>query len=344
MDLNKLIRKNILALAPYSTARDEYKGEIGTYLDANENPYDNNFNRYPDPYQNELKSVIAEIKGISPDNIFLGNGSDEAIDLMYRIFCEPRSDEAVVIKPSYGMYSVAAHINDVKTAEVALTDDYELDTKAVFEAVNKNTKIIFLCSPNNPSGNLLDKNDVISIIESFSGIVVIDEAYIDFCDDEGFVPLLNRYDNIVILQTLSKAWGMAGLRLGMAFASKEIINYMTKVKYPYNINCVAQKLVLEELISKREQKGAELKEIIAERDFLIKELNNIDYIEKVYPSDSNFILIKLKEATTLYNHMIGKTVIVRDRSRVFKCADTLRITVGTPSENRKVLDILHNYR
>lgn len=341
MDIKKYIRENILALAPYSTARDEYQGEIGTYLDANENPYNNDYNRYPDPYQSDLKQIISEIKGVSPKNIFLGNGSDEAIDLIYRIFCEPKCDEAVIIKPSYGMYTVCAKINDIKYTEVALNEQYELSAKSVLNAVTAKTKVIFLCSPNNPSGNLLSRNEIDTIITSFDGIVVIDEAYIDFSEDKGYVEMLNTFSNLIVLQTLSKAWGLAGLRLGMAFASQEIISFMTKVKYPYNINCVTQQIVADELTAKRYKKENELKEIISQREELALKLKKISYIDKVYSSDSNFILIKTDKATELYNYLINKGVIVRDRSRVFGCSDTLRITVGTPEENKKVLSILN---
>lgn len=344
MELIKLIRKNIMDLAPYSTARDEYKGEIGVYLDANESPYANGFNRYPDPYQQELKSVIARMRQVSPENVFLGNGSDEAIDLLYRIFCEPRLDQALAIRPSYGMYAVAARINDVRLIEADLTDDYQLDAEALLQAVTPRTKLIFLCSPNNPTGNLLNKREVMRVLEKFDGIVVIDEAYIDFSEDRGFVPVLNRYANLVILQTLSKAWGMAGLRVGMAFSSPEIISCMTKVKYPYNINGVAQKLAIGELLGQQLQKELQLREIISQRELLLKELKKIGYIENVYPSDANFILIKVPGATRLYHHLIEKKRIIRDRSKVFKCADTLRITVGTPGENRELVEILKNYK
>lgn len=340
MKLDRIIRKNIAALAPYSTARDEYKGEIGIYIDANENPYPTGYNRYPDPHQSTLKKVISEIKNIPTKNIFLGNGSDEAIDLLFRVFCEPKEDEAIVITPSYGMYSVCANINNVKLISVQLDNEYFLEADAILKNVTPSTKLIFLCSPNNPSGNLLNKDEIIKIITNFEGIVAIDEAYIDFAEDEGFVPLLNTYDNIVVLQTLSKAWGMAGLRLGMAFASEEIIDVMTKVKYPYNINCAGQHLVLEELTINREKKEAEFKEIISEREILKVELSKIKYIEKVYPSDANFILIKVPEATKLYNFLISKTVIVRNRSRITGCADTLRLTVGTPEENITLLNLL----
>ncbi|MFI3262060.1 MAG: histidinol-phosphate transaminase [Rikenellaceae bacterium] len=340
MDITKYIRPNILSLAPYSTARDEYQGEIGIYLDANENPYDNNYNRYPDPHQKELKKVISEIKKVSTENLFLGNGSDEAIDLVFRIFCEPKIDEALIIKPSYGMYSVCAKINDVKFTEAALSADYELIAEDLLKAVTPETKVIFLCSPNNPSGNLLNRKEVNKVITSFDGIVVIDEAYIDFSEDEGYVPELSKYPNLIVLQTLSKAWGLAGLRVGMAYASAEIIDFMNKVKYPYNINCSTQQIVLNELTAKRADKQSELAEIIKERDAFIAELQNIDYIKKIYKTDANFVLVKTKNADGLYEFLINEKIIVRNRSRVFGCSDTLRITIGTPEENKKLLTIL----
>lgn len=342
MELKNIVRENIFSLAPYSTARDEYKGEIGVYLDANENPYENSgYNRYPDPHQYLLKERIAEIKGVDSKNLFLGNGSDEAIDLVYRIFCRPGVDEAVVITPSYGMYGVCANINDVKLKEVALNSDYTLDGDLILSEVTPQSKVIMLCSPNNPSGNSLERSEIVKIIENFEGVVVIDEAYIDFAEDEGYVPLLAKYDNIIVLQTLSKAWGMAGLRVGMAFASAEIIELMSRVKYPYNINCAAQQIVLDRLTPECvERVEAQRAEIVSERKMLSEELSKIGYITKVYPSDANFILVAAPEATKLYNKLIEEKIIVRDRSRVFLCGDALRITVGTPSENQKLLKIL----
>ncbi|MFI3267363.1 MAG: histidinol-phosphate transaminase [Rikenellaceae bacterium] len=342
MDVKKYIRQNILSLAPYSTARDEYQGEIGIYLDANENPYDNSYNRYPDPHQKELKKVISEIKNVPTENLFLGNGSDEAIDLVFRIFCEPKVDEALIIKPSYGMYSVCAKINDVKFTEIALDEEYELIADDILDAVTPNTKVIFLCSPNNPSGNLLNRKEVDKVVNSFDGIVVIDEAYIDFSEDCGYVPELSKFPNLIVLQTLSKAWGLAGLRVGMAYASAEIIDFMNKVKYPYNINCSTQQIVLNELTAKRKDKEAELKEIIAERDSFIMELQNIKYIKRIYKTDANFVLVKTEKADELYEFLINEKIIVRNRSRVFGCSDTLRITIGTPEENAKLLTILRN--
>ncbi len=342
MNLDRLVRKCISNLSPYSTARDEYKGEIGVYLDANESPFDNGYNRYPDPYQIELKKVIGEIKNIEIENIFLGNGSDEAIVLMYNIFCEPRIDEVVIIKPSYGMYTVAARTNDVEYNEVALNADFQLDTELILSTVTDKTKVIFLCSPNNPSGNLLRREDIYSILNGFEGIVVVDEAYIDFCAESTMLHELHDFPNLVILQTMSKAWGLAGLRLGMAFASKEIIDLMTKVKYPYNINCATQQIAIEELTTKRAEKLREVEMILSERTRVIEALSKIEFIEHIYPTDANFVLIKTANATALYNELIGEKIIVRDRSGVFACGDTLRITIGKKEENDKLINYLIN--
>lgn len=342
MSVKKYFRENIIKLAPYSTARDEYKGELGIFLDANENPYDNGFNRYPDPYQKELKKVISEIKGVPVENIFLGNGSDEPIDILYRVFCEPRKDSAVVIAPSYGMYSVAAAINDVEVIPVRLDEEFRLSANAVLSAVRPDTKIIMLCSPNNPSGNLLDKREIITILGSFHGIVVVDEAYIDFSDDPGFLPLLDKYENLVVLQTLSKAWGMAGIRLGMAFASKEIADVMTNVKYPYNLGVHTQKLVAERL-GDAEKVKEQVETIKKERERLAKEFEKYPFIRKIFPSDANFLLVETDNAKALYDYLINGMLIVRDRSRVAGCCGMLRITVGRPEENRELLNLLDNY-
>lgn len=343
MDVSKLVRENIANLAPYSTARDEYKGEIGVYLDANENPYDNGINRYPDPHQYKLKERIAAIKRISTANLFLGNGSDEAIDLIFRIFCTPAVDEVIAITPSYGMYKVAANTNDIKLTEVKLNSDYSLDLEGITSAITPQTKAIFLCSPNNPSGNLLSKSDIIKLIELYNVLVVIDEAYIDFAEDEGFVPLLEQYPNVIVLQTLSKAWGMAGLRVGMAIASSYIIELMSKVKYPYNINCLAQERALS-MLSEESVKmyESQLNEIIAERKRMIVELSKVSSVVKIYPSDANFILVKMDNANETYNKLIEKKIIVRNRSSVVLCDSSLRISVGTPEENEKLINELKN--
>ena len=347
MEISKYIRENIKRLAPYSTARDEAKYDvpISAYLDANENPNNTKYNRYPDPYQKKLKSYISEIKGTPVENIFLGNGSDEAIDLVFRIFCTPRKDKIITIKPSYGMYKVCADINDVECIEVALDEDFTLNANNILKKASEDVKVIFLCSPNNPSGNLLERAEVEKIIIGFDGIVVLDEAYIDFAEEYGFLPELDKYPNLIILQTLSKAWGMAGLRLGMAFASIEIINYFGKVKYPYNIGEDTQKEVIAQLRKYSSKKEEEIKEIIEDRKALALTLEEIDYIKKVYPSDANFILIKVDDATSLYNYLaLYGGVLVRNRTSIYGCEGCLRITVGTDSENERLLYLLYSYK
>lgn len=341
--MKKLVRDNIKKLAPYSTARDEYSGELGIFLDANENPFETGLNRYPDPHQRELKTVIGQIKGVAPEHLFLGNGSDEPIDVLYRVFCEPRRDSAVVIAPSYGMYAVAASINDVEVISVPLDADFDVTKEAIMAAVKPSTKMIMLCSPNNPSGNLLNKKEIVAILENFGGVVVVDEAYIDFADDEGFLPLLDNYKNLVVLQTLSKAWGLAGVRLGMAFASEEIISVMSQVKYPYNIGIHTQKLLLEELKGV-ERVNKEIALIKKERQRVVSELEKCSFVRHIYPSDANFILVKVDDALSVYQYLIDQKLIVRDRSRVRGCEGMLRITIGRESENTELITLLKNYR
>lgn len=326
------IRENILRLSPYMTARDEYSGEIGCYLDANENPFDNGFNRYPDPHQKAIKEQMAKIKNIEPDQIFVGNGSDEAIDLIMRIFCTPSRDNIVSISPSYGMYRVAAEINDIAVREVQLDENFQLNADKLLAATDTNTSVVFICSPNNPTGNSLKRTEIEKIITSFDGIVVVDEAYIDFAREEGFLKSLNRYPNLIILYTLSKAWGLAALRLGFAFASPTIISYMNRVKYPYNIGSDTQAIVLQKLKGEARVKQ-EVETIIKERERVIAELRACKI--EVYSSDANFILVK----ADLYNHLINNNIIVRDRIRQ---AGGLRITIGTPEENDKLIAIFKN--
>ena len=341
MKIESLIRENIRNLAPYSTARDEYSGNLGIYLDANENPFDSGINRYPDPHQRSLKERLAQIKGVSPSMIFTGNGSDEAIDLMFRIFCTPSVDEAISIAPTYGMYKVAAAINDVKLVEVALDEDFALSSAKILEAVTAQTKLVFLCSPNNPSGNLLSGSEIERVLREFHGIVVLDEAYIDFAaQGSSFLSKIVDYENLVVLQTLSKAWGMAGIRLGLAFASELIISTMNRVKYPYNINVLTNRVALENLHSIDSQ----LTVIVSERERLRQEFSKFDFIKTVFPSDANFLLIKVEEPRKLYDRLIDRGVIVRDRSRVAGCEGCLRVTVGTPEENSKLLEILGDYQ
>ncbi|MEP2772682.1 MAG: histidinol-phosphate transaminase [Fulvivirga sp.] len=332
MKLDELVRSNILSLKAYSSARDEYTGDQAVMLNANENPFTSEVNRYPDPYQRTLKQEIAKIKGVKPSQIFLGNGSDEAIDLLFRIFCEPGEDNIVITEPTYGMYEVSAGINDVEIKKASLKEDFSLDANKVIEQVDANTKLIFLCSPNNPSGNLLDSSEVMRVIEAFDGIVVVDEAYIDFAETTSLIQKMTQFENLVILQTFSKAWGMAGVRLGMAFANANIISYFNKVKPPYNINSLTQTYALEQL-AKREQVDEQIAAIKAERKRLEDELSKFDFVKKLYPSDSNFILVKFDDANRIYNYLVEKRIIVRDRSKVKFGENCLRITVGTDAEN-----------
>ena len=331
-DIGSVVRPNIASLEPYSTARDDYKGSLGIFLDANESPYDNGFNRYPDPRQKRLKAKISEVKGIPVGNIFVGNGSDEAIDLMFRVFCTPGRDNAVAITPSYGMYKVAAATNDVYLREVSLREDFSLDAEALLAECDPLTRLIFLCSPNNPSGNAFPRNQILGIADNFRGIVVVDEAYIDFSDSESVA--LSR-PNIVVLQTLSKAWGMAGLRLGLAIAHERIIELMSRVKYPYNINEAAQQTALRMLDA-----PLDVEEIKAQREMLSKALPDLPVVKKVWPSDANFLLVAFDDPDSVYDKLVEAGIIVRNRNRVHLCAGCLRITVGTPEENRKLLETL----
>lgn len=339
MDLNKLVRKNIQSLKAYSSARDEFKGEASVYLDANENPLNGPYNRYPDPLQWKLKERVSKIKGVEVDKIFFGNGSDEPIDIVYRVFCEPGKDNVVAIDPSYGMYKVCADINNVEYRQVLLNDDYSLNADLLLKKVDEQTKLIFLCSPNNPSANILDKSEVLKVITSFKGIVIIDEAYIDFSIKNSWLPDLDTYPNLIVLQTFSKAWGLAAIRLGMAFASVEIISYFNKVKYPYNINILTQNFVLEEL-NKTSLKEEWVKTLIAQREWLNNNLGQVSFVEKIYPSDANFILVKVKDANKTYNSLVEKGIIVRNRNSISLCRDCLRITVGTESENKILIESL----
>ncbi len=340
-DILSLVRPNILNLTPYSTARDEYKGPIGVFLDANENPYPSNcYNRYPDPAQRELKQLLSQIKGVAPERIFIGNGSDEAIDLCFRVFCEPQVDNAIAITPSYGMYRVAAAINDVEMREVPLNADYSLDTDAIMAAADAHSKLLFLCSPNNPSGNLFPRAQIVELLRRFPGIVVLDEAYIDFADGKGFLGELEKHPNLIILQTLSKAWGMAGLRLGLAFGTAEIMDIFSRVKYPYNISSAVQQLVRERL-SDTDNVARQIAEIQSERARVSAALAASPVVEKVFPSDANFVLIRTSgDPRELYQHLISEGIIVRDRSRIRGCEGCLRITIGTPAENDKLISLI----
>lgn len=339
MDIKTLARRNVLQLKPYSSARDEFEGEANIFLDANENPYSNNYNRYPDPHQKQLKDVISKIKKVNANQIFIGNGSDEAIDLLFRAFCEPGVDNVIIPEPTYGMYSVSAAINAIDVKSVRLTADFDVDVNSILKVADSNSKLLFLCSPNNPSGNLLSFEKVKLLIQKFNGIVVVDEAYIDFAGYEGFVPLLNQYSNLVILQTFSKAWGLAGLRLGLCFASEEIVSTINKIKPPYNIGSHTQQMTIEKL-KDAELKDRQVKEIIRERGKLISELKRIEKAIQIFHSDANFILAKIKSAREVYLSLLKEGIVVRDRSNVILCDGCLRITVGTPEENSKLVEAL----
>ena len=340
--LEELVRPNIRALKPYSTARDEFSGgEITTWLDANENPYDNGVNRYPDPHQKLLKQKIAALKGVREEQVFIGNGSDEAIDLCYRIFCRPGVDNAVSIAPTYGMYRVAADINDVEMREVPLGADFSLPADALLAAADERTRLLWLCSPNNPTGNAFPAAGIERLLREFDGMVVLDEAYIDFADGGGFLPRLGEFPNLIVLQTLSKAWGMAGLRLGLAFASEEIAGLFGRVKYPYNLNTLTQRAVAESL---RRDISAEVAAIRAERSRLAAALAACPCIGQVYPSEGNFLLVRTATPDLLYRELVAAGVIVRNRSRIAGCEGCLRITVGCPEENDRMLETVKNFR
>ena len=338
-EINKVLRENIRNLKPYSSARDEFSGDAAVFLDANENPYNSPWNRYPDPHQRMLKSKVGEIKNIAVQNIFMGNGSDEPIDLLFRAFCVPGKDNVVSITPTYGMYRVAADTNNIAVNLVPLKDDFGLDADAVLAAVNSDTKIIFLCSPNNPTGNALDNDGLVKIINGFYGVVVIDEAYIDFCPEKSLLPKLDQYPNLVILQTFSKAWGMAGLRLGMAFATEQIIEVLSQIKYPYNINILTQQKGLE-LLSNEKLKAEWVTVILRERDKMITNLKTYPFVIMVYPTDANFVLVKVYDPRGIYQYLVDEKIIVRDRSSIALCEGCLRISIGSPEENATLMEAL----
>ena len=346
-NINNILRENIKNLTPYSSARDEYQGEASVFLDANENsfgsPLDAAYNRYPDPLQYDVKKRLSELKGVPIRNIFLGNGSDEAIDILFRSFCNPGVDNVILVPPTYGMYEVSANINDIKIKKIPLTEDFQLNLEGIAEAIDDHTKLIFICSPNNPTGNSINRDDIETLLANFNGVVVVDEAYINFSRQKTFIQELTEYANLVVLQTLSKAWGLAGLRVGMAFASEEIIEVMNKVKPPYNINEASQQLALQALANVH-QVNTWIKETLAQRDVLVLALKNFDFVLDIYPSDANFILVKTTAPKTIYNFLVEKGIIVRDRSKVDLCEGCLRITVGTPAENKILIDTLQNYK
>lgn len=339
-DINSLVRSCIAALTPYSTARDEYKGELGVFLDANESPYENGYNRYPDPHQKALKAQVAAIKGVAAENIFIGNGSDEAIDLVFRVFCEPRVDNVVAIAPSYGMYKVAAAINDVELREVQLGEEYSLPVEEILAATDKNTKALFLCSPNNPTGNSFPREAILRLVDEFEGMVVVDEAYIDFAEAESLKSEIAQRPNLIVLQTMSKAWAMAGLRVGLALADSRVIELMSQVKYPYNIN-VATMSIVSGLLAKGID--AEVVAIKAQRALLAEALESMKMVQRVYPSDANFVLARFDDADAVYDFLIADGIIVRNRNRVKGCEGCLRMTVGLPEENDKLIKSLKRY-
>lgn len=346
-DLSKLVRENIKKLKPYSSARSEFSGVAKIFLDANENsfgsPLTKWYNRYPDPLQWELKKKISSIKNIAAENILLGNGSDECIDLLIRAFCDPQKDKIIICPPTYGMYEVYGHINDVEVKEVLLHQNFQLNLEELENAIDANIKLIFLCSPNNPTGNSLNREDIETVLNNFDGIVVIDEAYGNYSRHRSFLSELNDYPNLVVMQTFSKAWGLAALRLGISFASKEIIDILNKIKPPYNINQATQELALTAL-DHLDEVNVVIKETVKEREALVKELVQLSFVTKVYPSDANFVLAKMTDATSVYHFLKEKGIIVRNRSNVVLCEDCLRITVGTSEQNHQLIDSLKEYK
>ena len=343
ISLEKLVRPNIWSLAPYSSARDEYSGkEAHVFLDANENPYNTPYNRYPDPLQREVKSALKKVKGVPEEMIFLGNGSDEAIDLAYRVFCNPGHDNVVAIAPTYGMYQVCADINDVEYRTVLLDENFEFQAEKLLAACNANTKIIWICSPNNPTGNSLNRDEILKVIDRFEGIVIVDEAYIDFAQQLSLRQELPSHPNLIILQTMSKAWGSAAIRLGMAFASKEIVNIYNKVKYPYNVNLLTQQQALEMLKDPFEI-DKYVKILLAERTRLMQAFQELPICEQIYKTDANFFLARMTDANAIYNYLVDKGIIVRNRNKIQLCQNCLRVTIGNRTENNELLAALRQY-
>jgi histidinol-phosphate aminotransferase len=341
MNIQDLIRPTIKALKPYSSARDEFQGNSDdmVFLDANENPFENGVNRYPDPQQRTLKYLLSTIKGVTQQNILLGNGSDEVLDLIYRTFCEPNQDNIITLPPTYGMYSVLANINAIEIKSVQLDADFQPKVEDILNVANSNSKLLFLCSPNNPTGNSFEVKSIERLIDEFKGIVVIDEAYIDFSNKESWTSRLNEFSNLIITQTLSKAYGMAGIRLGICYASEEIISVLNRIKPPYNVNILTQ----QKAISQLEQQGLtqnQVTNILKERDLLITKLESIDYISKIYPSDANFVLVEVDDANKRYDQLIDKGIVIRNRTTQPGCENCLRFTIGTPKENRTLIDTL----
>ncbi|MEO8853386.1 MAG: histidinol-phosphate transaminase [Ginsengibacter sp.] len=345
-NLEELVRENIKRLKPYSSARSEFRGNAEVFIDANENGYGSplkeNFNRYPDPLQWQLKLELSKIKGIPPQNIFIGNGSDEVIDLAFRIFCEPKVDNVITCPPTYGMYKVCANINDVEVREVFLTEDFQLKVEEILSAIDENTKMLFICSPNNPTGNNFKRIDIETLLNNFPGMVIIDEAYINFSRQKTFLQELTEYENLVVMQTLSKAWGLAALRLGLGFASEKMIDLFNKVKPPYNINLSSQQLGLKAL-SNIGEVNQNIKNIVAQRSWMEQQLKSFNFVQKIYPSDSNFILVKVDDADKLYQYLLLNRIIVRNRTNEPLCENCIRITIGTEMENHSLINALKNY-
>ncbi|MBY0436081.1 MAG: histidinol-phosphate transaminase [Cyclobacteriaceae bacterium] len=339
-DLSALVRENIKRLKPYSSARDEFEGAASVFLDANENPFGTGHNRYPDPHQRKLKEAIAKIKNVATNQVFLGNGSDEAIDLLFRVFCEPGRDSVIIPQPTYGMYGVSAGINNVEIITTTLTPTFDLQANDVLAAIKPGTKMIFLCSPNNPSGNQLSTSAIDTLLSQFSGLVVVDEAYIDFTSTPSWTTRLAEHKNLVVLQTLSKAWGLASLRLGMCFAHPEIIALLNKIKPPYNISGIAQREALAALQKNQSQKEKWVTLIKEQREKLKTNLRKAGCVKKIFPSDANFLLVEVSDAKIIYQQLVQRGVIVRDRSNVILCDNCLRITVGTEEENTKLIQVL----
>jgi len=344
-NLENLVRGNIKRLVPYSSARKEFSGAARIYLDANENsfgsPLTKNYHRYPDPLQTAIKEKLAGLYGSDIDEIFIGNGSDEAIDLLFRIFCEPRKDNVLICPPTYGMYEVSAEINDVETKRANLTENFELDFETIKQAIDKQTKLFFICSPNNPTGNTMRREMILDIARMFRGIVVVDEAYIHFSGEKSLVGEIENHPNLVVLQTFSKAWGLAGLRVGLAFASKEIIRLFNRVKPPYNVSQAAQEIIMQAL-ENGAQVESNVREIIAERETLTAKLREFSFVTEIYPTDANFVLVKTIDAERVYKFLLGEKIVVRNRNNVELCAGCLRITVGTPDENAGLIESLEN--
>jgi histidinol-phosphate aminotransferase len=345
IDFKALVRPHILNLKPYNTARDDYSGEIGIFLDANENSLgsavSDSYNRYPDPHQVELKAKVAAMKGMKPEQVFLGSGSDEVIDLLIRVFCEPGHDKIMVLSPTYGMYAVCAAANNVDAVNVPLTESFSINISQVLKNA-ADVKLLFLCSPNNPSGNCLPQSEIAEILKNFAGLVILDEAYVDFAPGRSWLPRLSRYPNLVIMQTFSKAWGLANLRLGMAFADSVVVNYLSWIKYPYNISGLTQELALQ-VLQNEPAKEQMVTLIIAERKKLELELTELPVVQKVYPSDANFLLVKFDNAQPVFEFLIEQRIIVRDRSHALHCDNCLRITVGTPEENKTLISKLKEF-